>query len=497
MRPSHQLPSPPPSDRDDPVSSTHRPISKMPIDYAIETEVKPIVRDFRTGTLIDPGGAGDKFVVDRHGKRVPYEILPDGTPSPTPKRRRIKVECAAYDLPQSPDIKSEDEEYDGSRTLAAESHNISRDRPAPSRQLASQAIASPRARTPCTSPHGRDRKSRVRKSPSDDDSSDGAGPSSSEDDSSEEDSSSDESDSSDETSSSSEADSSVRDQSSVYRPSRSPSRFVDTAFATTRSRSQVKSEKDSASCGPSTPSHVSKTKPTPQVTSVPRPPSLSFYIPIRQTDCQSRPSSRLPSHRPAPVRAQSIVSPASSRAHGWNPINKHEKKAKATKSFQHADRLPDPSDVQHIPTAPAAMLASMQHMAPTTRHYRSATAGPSTRPHGPAHYQSPFIHSPQKSSGAHVAQPSSLFQGSPKGKGKAIATSGDIARQGNDERARNHFPADASKSHPHGQDEDKRKSNDYHDHKRLSKKKSHWQKLRAKKKARKQAISLQAGFPPR
>lgn len=487
MHPFHQLPSPPPSEREGSISSTSRLCGNMPLDYAIETDVKPIVRDFRTGAVLDPGGAGDKYVVDRRGKRVRYEILPDDTPSPSPKRSRIKSEPASYDRLDTVAIKSEDENEGPNRISTIGSHDPPRGQTGSSHRCFTQATAPQRPRTPCPSTRVSDRERHARNSPSDDDSSDGAGSSSSEDSSSDDDTSSDES-------SLSSTNSSLMDVSSVFRPSRSPSRFADTPSPTTRGQSRVQHAKDQDSGAPTTPSPLSKKTLASQATSVPRPSSMSFYIPIRQTNCESRPSSQLHPCPPTPVHAESTVSPATSRVHGWNPINKKKKSAKASKSNECTGTKPAWSDAQHIPTAPAAMLA------PASRQYRAATAGPSKGPHGSGPAQSPSVRSSQKFKEMPMAKTSSQAQGSsacrsPKGK--------EIARTKNENIAQD--PFQDHHSHPGkpkiaGQDQDKSqiKNQEDRENKRSLKNKTKWQRLKAKKKAKKlQQMKVQANTSDR
>ncbi|KAJ4405406.1 hypothetical protein N0V82_010320 [Gnomoniopsis sp. IMI 355080] len=489
MPPFHQLPSPPPSEREGSISSTSRLCGNMPLDYAIETDVKPIVRDFRTGAVLDPGGAGDKYVVDRRGKRVRYEILPDDTPSPSPKRTRIKSEPAAYNRLDTADIKSEDENEGPNRILSIESQDPPRDRKGSSHRCFIQDKDPQRPRTPCPSTRVRDEQRHARDSPSDDDSSDGAGSSSSQD------SSSDDDTSSDEPSSSSSTDGSLMDVSSVFRPSRSPSRFADTPSPTTRGRSRVKQGVDQRSDAPPTPSALSKGKPASQATSVPKPPSMSFYIPIRQTNCESRQSSHIPPCLPTPVHAESTVSPATSRAHGWNPINKKRKAANPSKSNDlRAGTKPDWSDARTIPTAPAAMLAS------ASQHYRAATAGPSKGPHGPGPAQSPAVHSSQNSKQTRIAKTSSQSQASsawrsPKGKEIAKTTIENITQEPFQDH---HSQAGQPKLAEQVRDKDQIQSQVDRDNKRALKNKANWQKLKAKKKAKKlQKMKGQANISKR
>lgn len=495
MHSPHQLLSPPPSDRERSVSISPRHFGKMPVDYAIKTDIKPIVRDFRTGTVIDPGGAGDKYVVNRRGKRVPYEIVPDGTPSPLSKRR-FKTENAAYERLQTLDIKSdhEDEDDGGERTLTTGNHGNSWGRSGSSRQRAAQSMAPPRPTTPCPSTRGRMGKPQAWELPSDGDSSHGAGSSSSDE------SSSDEDDTSDETSSSSSMNTSIVDVSSVFRPSKSPSRFADTPASATRSRSRVKQAEDRDLDAPSTSSPLTKKNPPSQATSVTRPPSSSLYFPIRQTDCQSCPSSRLPPHPPAPVVPELTVSPASPRGHGWNPINKQKKTSKSSKSRDHGEKPSDPSDVRLAPTAPAAMLASGQHCITASRHERAATAGPSSGRHGSGPVQSPPVHSSQKSKGYRFGQISSQLQSSlafrsPKGKGKGTAT----VMADNDAETHDvellesvNFKLGTSKNEANALDKNDNKHRENEEKRRRLKKNQKRRTLRAKKKAEKQQVNVQA-----
>lgn len=446
MPPFHQLLSPPPSDSDREASVSCTPLlsGNMPLDYAIETDVKPIIRDFRTGTVLDPGGAGDKYVVDHRGKRVPYEILPDSTPSPKPRRARVKSEPAPCDRLQTVDIKSEDEMGGPNRTPIAGTRDPRRG--SSSRRHAATARAPSRPRTPSLSTRGRDRKAQARDSPSDDDDafsddtgSSSSGSSSSDDSSSEEsssdDSSSEDSDSSDDSDSSSSLDGSVVDLSSVFRPSRSPSRFADTPSPTTRSQSRAKkdgySDSDSdASTTPSPPSKKNKKARQPaQATSVQRPPPLSFYIPIRRTDCQNRPSS------PPPNRVESNISLAKSSGHGGKEIEKLKKASKSSKSSKrYADEKPDWKGVRPVSTVPAAVA--------TSQHYREATAGPSTAPQKSASLGKSFVPSSQNITQSQIMKPSPQSQSSsacrsPKGKQIATALNENIADRQEKERLAN------------------------------------------------------------
>lgn len=395
----------------------------MPLDYAIETDVKPIIRDFKTGAVLDPGGAGDKYVVDHRGKRVPYEILPDSTPSPGPKRARIKSEPdpEPNDRLHTVDIKSEDE-GEGANTTPMAGTRGSRRRDS-SRQHAAIATAPISSKTPCLSTHRRDRKAQARNSPydNDDTSSDDAGfsssGSSSSEDSSSDETSSEDSDSSNDSDSSSSTGSSVVDMSSVFRPSKSPSRFADTPSPTTRSQSRIKQIDDSDSDALPTPSPPSKKKKekkqkqSVKTTSVQRPASLSFYIPIRQTDCQNRPSSPVPKHFESPI------SPASSPAHGGH-ASKHSKKApKSSKSStKSVSNKPDSNEVRSEATVPAAVI--------TSQRYRAATAGPSTARQKPGSNEKSSIQTPQKTMQSQVAQDpqeSQYSSGYHSPKGKEVA----------------------------------------------------------------------------
>lgn len=397
MPPFHQLLSPPPSDsdREASVSCNPRLSGNMPLDYAIETDVKPIIRDFKTGAVLDPGGAGDKYVVDHGGRRFPYEILPDSTPSPVPKRARIKFEPAPYDRLQTVDIKSEDEIEVLNRTPMAGTRDSTR---------------------------GRDRKVQARASPSDDDdfSSDDTGSSSSENSSSEnsssDESSSEESDYSDDSDSSSSLDGSVVDLSSVFRPSKSPSRFADTPSPTTRSQSRARKDgfSDSDSDAPSTPTPLPKKKDKgkqpAQATSVQRPSPLSFYIPIRRTDCQNRPSS------PAPNPVDSTIALASSCGHGGKAIDKPKRASKSSKSSRKSGNdNPGSKDVRSVSIVAAGKATSRQ---PST-----ATAGPST--------------ASRKSVQPSPQSQSSFSCHSPKGKQIATALNEKIADRQEKKRLKN------------------------------------------------------------
>lgn len=461
MPPFHQLLSPPPSDsdREASVSCTPRLSGNMPLDYAIETDVKPIIRDFRTGAVLDPGGAGDKYVVDHRGKRVPYEILPDSTPSPKPKRARVKSEPAPYDRLQTVNIKSEDEMEGPNRTSMAGPRDPRRG--SSSRRHAATATAPSRPRSPCLSTRGGDRKAQARDSPSDDDedSSNDTGSSSSgsslSDDSSSDDSSSEDSNS-DGSDSSSSLDGSVTDLSSVFRPSKSPSRFADTPSPTTRSHSRAKKDdySDSDSEAPPTPSPPSKKKKKgkqpAQATSIQRPTPLSFYIPIRRTGCQDRPSS------PAFDCVESTISLASSCGHGGKAIGKPGKASKSSKLGKKSGvNQPGPKDVRSVSMTPAAVASSQQ--------YRAATAGPSTGIPKTASLEKSSLHSSQKVTQSQIVQPSPQSQSSsacrsPKGK--------EIATAPNENKA------------------------DCQDKKRLANKEK-WKKLRDKTKAKKKMLQLQ------
>lgn len=398
----------------------------MPLDYAIETDVKPIIRDFKTGAVLDPGGAGDKYVVDHRGKRVPYEILPDSTPSPVPKRARIKSEPEpepeSDNRWQTVDIKSEDEGEGASRTAMAGAPRSRRGES--SRQHTATATAPTRPRTPHLSTRHRARRAQARISTFDDDdtSSDDSrsstsGRSSSEDSSSDE-TSSEDSDSSNDSDCSSTIGGSVVDVSSVFKPSKSPSRFADTPSPTTRSQSRVKQIEDSDSDALPTPSPPStkkkekKQKQAVKTTSVQKPASLSFYIPIRQTDCQTRPSS------PIPVRVEPPISPASSPAQGGHASKHSKKTSKSSKSStKSVGHKPDADEVRSGSTVPAALI--------TSQHYRAATAGPSTAPHKSNSTEKSSTHSSKRTAHSQIAQPPQGWQnssGDRSPQGKEVAT---------------------------------------------------------------------------
>ncbi|KAJ4387598.1 hypothetical protein N0V93_008194 [Gnomoniopsis smithogilvyi] len=403
----------------------------MPVKYEIRTEVRPPVRDFNTGAMIDPGGAGRLFI-----------ILPDGSPMRLGKNRRIKAEEAARSHFQTPDIKSEDEveDEDVGMILSATRQRTTHTAAGSSiRLVAGEYTGQPRDRI---LHREQAQSSQINDSHSDDSSSGDSDTSITSDEESLDDVPAE------------QKNGSVFDRSSVFRPSRSPSRPLSTS-SKTRSRNKVKEGKNHDSDVQTTPTPSSKNNTTSSTTSVqkPPPPSLPFFIPIRSTNSQNGPHRQVESQASASMHvSQSVPSPATSRVGGWRPINKQKPKSKLTQAV-------DLTDFRGVPTAPAAMRPSSQcqmQQEASSRQYRAATAGPSTEPKsGPIH--GPAVVSSQKSKGGSSSQPSSQNQDppgdrsqheaatcrqitpevmlvsdpslpgsrSPKGKGKAMASTAD------------------------------------------------------------------------
>ncbi|CAN8105253.1 unnamed protein product [Discula destructiva] len=294
-----------------------------------ETEVRPPVYNFTNGALIDPGGPGRCFIV-----------LPDGSPLRMDKASRIKVEEAAPPSRcETPDIKSEDEDEGISMTLTARSYETARS------YLRNAASTSS---TPCR-PRHKEQQSRVKNLPSDESSSDDSDTSSY----------SSDSDVSDYSSSEAEA-SDVCKKPLPFRASKPLASIVDGASSTSRSRSYVKKDDRQDSQYqkiPCPPSKKTSRPERPQHMSVATLPSLSFYMPIRQTDCQSvahTVSSVGPSMSAPTPRPQSIASPVSSRVNGWKPINKQRKTTESSSTLRQTEQKPAVG-MRGAPTAPASM----------------------------------------------------------------------------------------------------------------------------------------------
>lgn len=271
-----------------------------------ETDVNPPVWDRSTGELIRPAGAGKTVCV----------ILSDDEGSGPRTRMRsikrdpdIKVECGpASSCRLSPDVKLEDDGEGVSTTLSPASRQISPSRPGPTYQQGRRATSTPH--TPSRPPRPQNPSGGFLP----DEPGMGEPPSSSDD--------------------------SDLDDGSVFKPSKSPSRLGTAVSPTTRSQrvSQLLGEVQ-----------ISRPHPSPttmnQRTSVPNPPPLSFYIPIRRADRRS--GSKGPSQP-----AQSAPSP---RVHGWKPINKNRPVPRQlSTSFQTGYATPGPSSsAQSLAVSPS------------------------------------------------------------------------------------------------------------------------------------------------
>lgn len=331
----------------------------MPIK--IETEVRPLVWDRNTGRVVRPAGAGNQICVivsDDEGD-VPW-------PPVQPFRRgstvKAEVAVAVDESPvrgrsQSTDIKSEDENESASNTLSPASRHARHAQAATIRRQGGghHRVPSPRLNFDAD--------------PSDSSGSDGALSSSSDE------SGDDSSSSSDDSATAANSD---LDEPSVFRPSKSPSRFAASTPPTTRSQ---KTARLGAGEHEQTPiPYRSATTAIRQQTSVPSPPCMSFYIPIRVADRQSGSSSRSQPTQPL------FSSPADSWVHGWRPINRGKKAAQAGSSALGGQPTPSHRGRSKSRGPPALTHATSSRVPspiapreePAPRHGREATAGPSS-----------------------------------------------------------------------------------------------------------------------
>lgn len=160
--------------------------------------------------------------------------------------------------------------------------------------------------------------------------------------------------------------------SSVFRPTLSPSRFVDTPPSVTRSQKNARPHEEHIVQNPS-PTHSTRTT-APEFRSRQESQSMFLSTPHRASERQCGTNSQPGSHTAEPqtvstahrLRAQSIYSPATSLFHGWRPINKDPKKGaiRSSTSNEQSQLQPGRSGLYDLPdstissSVPGAATAS-------------------------------------------------------------------------------------------------------------------------------------------
>lgn len=332
------------------------------LKYDIKTEVNAPVIDWARYRILQDGGPGRTFIVLLDDDEYIKEEL-------ISREKTLKLEMTP---PPSPRVKPRIQDLTSNITPTSTQSSSFRTRSPKKR-------SHPRGRS-TTTPSRPSQAPNLVDASSDDDTS------SSDESSSDESSSDESSDSTSEDASSFSGRCATDRDHSVFRPSRSPSRFPNTPSPTTRSKSHSRKH---ASIEPD-PSVKSS-----RVTSSRKHSPLDFEILIPLTNKKATCKDSPQPHPSEPTQTQDVPSPATSFVRGWKPINngkKHkEMSPKSTMPDTASRRSPESQQGRSTSCAPPSVTAAAAAPAPVPtprpagtnhnnasfRYVRAATAGPS------------------------------------------------------------------------------------------------------------------------